>query len=324
MSWYRNVVWFTKGLREFTKGGFEVASDYFDFQEVDAARLDNRRVLVTGANSGIGLACCQTLAKRGAEVHMVCRNPERGQEARATVIRATGDPEAPVYLHQVDLSQPRNVFEFARTFEAELGKLDILINNAGCMVNELTVDENDLEANFATNVLGTYIITEWLLPCLRKSSDPRVIVVSSGGMLLQRLNHSDPMLVQKRAHFDGAMVYAQNKRQQVVMTEMWAEKYVNIRFSCMHPGWADTPGVALSLPSFYHYMQNRLRTPDQGADTVIWLALTPNIKSYPNGSFFQDRKLANTHLPLARTHSSKEEKLHFMLLLAQLAESFVC
>ncbi|KAA3677557.1 uncharacterized protein DEA37_0005793 [Paragonimus westermani] len=267
------------GVEETGRGGFEVASDYFDFQEVDAARLDNRRVLVTGANSGIGLACCQDLAKRGAEVHMVCRNPERGQEARATVIRTTGDPEAPVYLHQVDLSQPRNVFEFARTFEAELGKLDIL---------------------------------------------PRVIVVSSGGMLLQRLNHSDPMLVQKRSHFDGAMVYAQNKRQQVVMTEMWAEKYMNIRFSCMHPGWADTPGVALSLPSFYHYMQSRLRTPDQGADTVIWLALTPTIKSYPNGSFFQDRKLASTHLPLARTHSSKEEKLHFMLLLAQLAESFVC
>ncbi|KAF6775392.1 hypothetical protein AHF37_03886 [Paragonimus kellicotti] len=229
-----------------------MASAYFDSQEVDAARLDNRRVLVTGANSGIGLACCQdlakrgaevhmvcrnlergqkaretviratgdpetvcffpsvhsitlSLAKRGAEVHMVCRNLERGQKARETVIRATGDPETPVYLHQVDLSQPRKVFEFARTFEAEQEGLDIL---------------------------------------------PRVIVVSSGGMLLQQLNHSDPMLVQKRTHFDGAMVYAQNKRQQVVMTEMWAERYGDIRFSCMHPGWVDTPAVAFVHAQF--------------------------------------------------------------------------
>ncbi|KAF7233655.1 hypothetical protein EG68_05863 [Paragonimus skrjabini miyazakii] len=246
--------------------------------EIDTARLDNRRVLVTGANSGIGLACCQELAKRGAEVHMVCRNLERGQKARVTVIKATGDPKAPVYLHQVDLSHSRKIFEFARTFEAEQGELDIL---------------------------------------------PRVIVVSSGGMLLQQLNHSDPMLVGKRTHFNGAMVYAQNKRQQMVMTEMWAERYVDICFSCMHPGWVDTPAVALSMPSFYHYMRNRLRTPAQGADTVVWLALTPTIRSYPNGSFFQDRKLANTHLPLAYTHSSKEEKLHFMVLLAQLAEPFV-
>ncbi|TPP64608.1 Dehydrogenase/reductase SDR family member 12 [Fasciola gigantica] len=109
------------------------------------------------------------------------------------------------------------------------------------MVNELTVDSNGLEANFATNTLATYVLTECLLPALKKSSDPRVIVVSSGGMLVQKLDSSDPMLVTKQAHFDGTMVYAQNKRQQVVLCELWAHSHPEIVFASMHPGWADTP-----------------------------------------------------------------------------------
>ncbi|OON17391.1 hypothetical protein X801_06769, partial [Opisthorchis viverrini] len=178
------------------RSGFESASARFDPKELEGVRLDNRRVMVTGANSGIGLACCKELIKRGAEIHMVCLNMERGQAARDAIIEAAGNPNATVHLHQLNLAKAKSVFEFARQFSTTHDRLDVL---------------------------------------------PRVIVVSSGGMLVQKLDHADPMLVNQRNSFDGTMVYAQNKRQQVVMTEIWAESHPDIQFASMHPGWADTP-----------------------------------------------------------------------------------
>ncbi|TPP67633.1 Dehydrogenase/reductase SDR family member 12 [Fasciola gigantica] len=94
MSFYRNLVWFTRGIREYTKSGFEAASAKFDPTELDGIRLDNRRVLITGANSGIGLACCKELVKRGAEIHMVCRNLQRGDTARAEVLGCVNNANA--------------------------------------------------------------------------------------------------------------------------------------------------------------------------------------------------------------------------------------
>ena len=99
--------------------------------------------------------------------------------------------------------------------------------------------------NFATNTLGTYLLTTSLLPLLEKSDQPRVVTVSSGGMLVQKLDVDD-LQFQKMSKYDGTMAYAQNKRQQVEMTEIWAAKHLEIHWSVMHPGWADTPAVRTS------------------------------------------------------------------------------
>ena len=88
-------------------------------------------------------------------------------------------------------------------------------------------------------------------------SRPRVITVSSGGMLTNKLD-ADDLQCEKKS-FDGTMVYAQNKRQQIVMTEKWAKKYEKIQFTTMHPGWADTPAVRSAMPSFYEKMKDKLR-----------------------------------------------------------------
>jgi dehydrogenase/reductase SDR family protein 12 len=110
------------------------------------------------------------------------------------------------------------------------------VNNAGCMVNEREETEDGLEKNFATNTLGTYILTVTLLPLLEKAADgARVVVVSSGGMLTQKLNVSD-LQSERVKPFDGTMVYAQNKRQQVIATHQLAEKHKKVQFSSMHPG----------------------------------------------------------------------------------------
>uniref|UniRef100_A0A8C1YD74 Si:ch211-165b10.3 n=3 Tax=Cyprinus carpio TaxID=7962 RepID=A0A8C1YD74_CYPCA len=314
MCLYRNIVWFIKGMREYTRSGFENASKSFVAKDLDVS-LVGRSFMITGANSGIGKATAMAIAKKGGTVHIVCRNKERAERAREEIISASGNNE--VYIHVLDLSETRKVWEFAEAFKKEHSSLNVLINNAGCMVNQREMNSDGLEKNFATNTLGVYVLTKCLIPLLEKSRDPRVITVSSGGMLVQKLNTDD--LQTERAPFDGTMVYAQNKRQQVVMTEVWAKANPKIHFSVMHPGWADTPAVAKAMPQFHQMMRNRLRSADQGADTVVWLAVSRATTAFPSGLFFQDRQPVSAHLPLAWTHSSRREVKVFMGRLETLA-----
>ncbi|XP_049557298.1 dehydrogenase/reductase SDR family member 12 isoform X4 [Orcinus orca] len=281
MLLYRSAVWFAKGLREYTKSGYESASKDFIPDDLDV-QVPGRAFMVTGGNSGIGKATAFEIARRGGTVHLVCRDENRAEGARGEIIRESGNQN--IFLHIVDLSDPKTVWKFVENFKQE-HTLNVLINNAGCMVNKRELTEDGLEKNFATNTLGVYVLTTALIPVLEKEHDPRVVTVSSGGMLVQKLNTDD--LQSERTAFDGTMVYAQNKRQQVVLTEQWARAHPAIHFSCMHPGWVDTPGVRLSMPGFHARLGARLRSEAQGADTVLWLALAPTAAVQPSGRFFQ-------------------------------------
>ncbi|XP_064264971.1 dehydrogenase/reductase SDR family member 12 isoform X3 [Passer domesticus] len=286
MSWYRNTVWFVKGLREYTRGGYESASKRFNAADVEVD-VAGRSFLVTGANSGIGKATAKEIARRGGTVHLVCRNKERAEVAKEEIVTETGNQN--IFLHIVDLSNPKEIWKFAEKFQNE-HKLNVLefvlqINNAGCMVNNRELTEDGLEKNFATNTLGTYIMTTALLPLLEKAADARV-------------------------------------RQQVVLTEQWAKAHRNIHFSVMHPGWADTPAVRSSMPDFYERMKSSLRTEAQGADTILWLAVSAEATKLPSGLFFQDRQPVPTHLPLAYTHSPPEDEEKLMEMLEEFSQKF--
>ncbi|KAJ4789179.1 Dehydrogenase/reductase SDR family member 12 [Rhynchospora pubera] len=146
-------------------------------------------------------------------------------------------------------------------------------------------------------------MTELLMPLLEKASPgARVITVSSAGLYTSPLTKD---LQFSESNFDGSMQYARNKRLQVALTEKWAENYSNkgIGFYSMHPGWAETPGVAKSLPGFSEKLHGKLRTKEEGADTVIWLALQPEEK-FVSGSFYFDRAEAPKHLLFSGTAGS--------------------
>ncbi|XP_078612431.1 dehydrogenase/reductase SDR family member 12-like isoform X2 [Branchiostoma floridae x Branchiostoma japonicum] len=286
MSLWRNAVWFIKGMREYTNSGYAAAAKTFDPCDLQVD-VTGRTFLITGANSGIGKATAEEVAKRGGTVHLVCRNPTRGEEALNDIREKTGSQ----------------------------------VNNAGCMINTREVSADGLEGNFATNTLGTYILTTGLLPLLSQSEHPRVITVSSGGMLPSKLNIKDLQFEQMRP-FDGTMAYSQNKRQQVVMTEQWAQQYPTIHFSSCHPGWADTPAVRTSMPDFHRKMKSRLRSVEQGADTLVWLCVAEAVTKQPGGLFFQDRAPVSKHLPLAWTKSTKQEEAGLMQQLEEIAGRF--
>ncbi|XP_029970427.1 dehydrogenase/reductase SDR family member 12 isoform X2 [Salarias fasciatus] len=252
---------------------------------------------------------------QGGTVHMVCRDRDRAEEARAAIVHESGNTE--VFVHVVDLSQTGRVWQFAQDFVKQHSSLSVLINNAGCMLHQRELNAEGLEKNFATNTLGVYVLTQSLIPLLQKSRDPRVITVSSGAMLVQRLQSDD--LQSQKGPFDGVRVYAQNKRQQVVLTQQWAKANPIIHFSVMHPGWVDTPAVSSSMPQFHQMMGDRLRSVEQGADTVVWLALSRAASRTCSGQFFQDRRPVPAHLPLAWTRSPAEDVQSFMTQVENLA-----
>ncbi|XP_056004570.1 dehydrogenase/reductase SDR family member 12-like isoform X1 [Ostrea edulis] len=318
MSIYRSGVWFVKGLREYTKSGFQSACKNFNNADLEV-NASGRSFMITGANSGIGKCAAIAVAQKGGTVHMVCRDVTRGEEARQEIITQTGNQD--VHLHQLDMSKPRDIFKFVRGFRESGKVLDVLINNAGCMVNTRELTEEGLEKNFATNTLGIHILTTELVPLLSERNKPRVITVSSGGMLTQKLDIKD-LQFEKMQPFDGTMAYAQNKRQQVVMTEEYARRYPKVHFSSMHPGWADTPAVRSAMPGFYEKMKTRLRTAEEGVDTLVWLALSEAALKQTSGLFFQDRSPVATHLPLAWSKATPQDCQQLMNQLDQISLQF--
>ena len=262
--------------------------------------LKGRTALVTGANSGLGRSSALALAEKGATVFLLCRHPERGRAAETEIRLASGNER--VVFECCDVSELGSVHALA----GRLGRrpVDVLIHNAGILPDERRLTRDGLESTWATNVTGPFLLTALLLPNLalaaRERGEARVINISWGGMYTQRLDLRD-VGWDNRA-FDGVVAYAQTKRAEVVLSELWAEKLsaagddlARIAVNAMHPGWADTPSVRLALPRFYRITRAILRTPRQGADTIVWLAACDRIRGQTGGFYFDRRRVA-THL----------------------------
>jgi dehydrogenase/reductase SDR family member 12 len=289
----------------YTRIGYGLRKSSWDSGAI--AGLDGWTVLVTGASGGIGAATVERLARAGATVHLLARDRERGERARAEIAARTGS--ARLELQLCDVSSLSSVREFAAGFAAENPELHALVNNAGVMPAERTLTDEGFELTFATNVLGPFLLTALLLGPLRRGAPSRVVNVSSGGMYTQRLDADDPQLT--RRDYDPTAFYAHTKRCEVALTEVWAERLrgSGITVHSMHPGWADTPGVATSLPRFRKLMRPLLRDADQAADTVAWLVSASEPAQQP-GLFWHDREPRPVHrLPRTRESRAERERL---------------
>jgi len=304
---WRAGLWYLNARTKYTRLGFEAASQNFDADALDVD-LAGKTYVVTGANSGIGFCTAKALAARGGKVYMCCRSVERGEAARAA-ITADSSPCGPVEVVKMDMGSSADIAAFCQQFSGI--PLHGLILNAGCMMHTREVNERGIEANFAVNVLGPYQLTLGLLPALdlavQSKCVPRVLFVSSGGMLTEKLDPSDLMLA-KWSSFDGTRAYSLNKRAQVLLAERWSADNNGIFFASMHPGWSDTDAVKNAMPEFYEQQKETLRTADQGADTVIWLAASDGVDlKRHGGEFFEDRLVVSKHLWGCWTDSSKED-----------------
>jgi NAD(P)-dependent dehydrogenase (short-subunit alcohol dehydrogenase family) len=258
---------------------------------------------VTGATSGLGRAAAQSIATLGGHVCIVGRDPGRTERVRGEISAAACSA---VEADLADLSSLAETAAFAARFAASHDRLDVLVLNAGALTHEYTVTGEGNELTFATHVLSPFLLTRALRPLLEASAPSRVIVVASGGMYTEPLDVAalDP----EPAAYDGTKAYARCKRAQVVLAEEWTRHLLDtgITVNAMHPGWADTPGLRTALPTFSRIVGPVLRTAEQGADTIVWLAAAPDA-AHLRGKFLLDRRPRAKHR-LRRTHRPDEAR----------------
>ncbi len=297
-------------VSSFGKAGYIMRARYFNSRDLDVD-MRGRVCVVTGANSGLGFATCKALASRNAKVYLLCRNAVRGEAALASLHEGEGEGACDVHLELVELSEPSSIESFLERFAES--KVDVLVNNAGVLVDDYETTSMGFERTWATNVVGTYALTEGLLPKLREATPGRVILVSSGGMYLKKLDLD--AAASQPAKFDGVAAYANSKRALVVLAQEWARRLAHdqVVVNAMHPGWVDTPGVRASLPRFHRATRSILRDWDEGADTIVWLAASAAAATR-SGEFFFDRAARRPNLlPWTRAEESEGSRLIEML-----------
>ncbi len=281
-----------------------------------ALSLRGKTAIVTGATSGLGQAAARQLAELGGRVVLIGRNPAKAAAVQQEIVSATGNPDVAVEI--ADLSLLAEVRQLAQRLLAREPRIDILINNAGVLLNERSVTAEGIETTLATNLLAPFLLTNLLLPRLKQSAPSRIIDVSSGGMYTSGIVVDD--LQYQQSDFNGGMAYARTKRGLVILTELWAERLKDsgVVAHAMHPGWADTPGVESSLPLFHKLTKRLLRTPEEGADTITWLAASREAGKV-SGYFWLDREPHITHV-LPGTQESAEDRQRLWAALSQLAD----
>ena len=290
----------------YTRIGYAARRRAWDDADLDVS-MEGRTVLVTGATTGLGLAAAEGFATLGASVRIVARDAGRGERARGEIAMRAGSDD--VGLELCDLSSLASVREFAARFREQEPHLHVLVNNAGVLLGERRESVDGNEMTFATNVLGPFLLTNLLTPMLVDDAPSRIVNVSSGGMYSQRIDVDD--LQSERTEYDGPRVYARTKRAQVILTEMWAERLrgTGVVVHAMHPGWADTPGVETSLPRFHRVTKPFLRSPAEGADTIVWLGAAEE-PARSSGGFWHDRRRRPTHrVPWTRESERDRELL---------------
>jgi NAD(P)-dependent dehydrogenase (short-subunit alcohol dehydrogenase family)/carbon monoxide dehydrogenase subunit G len=302
------------GVAQFSRLGY--AARRLDAKPVEVD-LRGRTAVVTGATSGLGLATAHGLARLGARVVLVGRARDKLERVHEEIAAASQSPN--LAIECADLSLMREVRALAGRLRAAEPALHVLVNNAGVLVSQRDETDEGLERTLATNLLGHFVLTGELLPLLERSAPSRIVNVSSGGMYTQRIRVDD--LGFSRGRYDGTVAYASTKRGQVILTELWAERLrgTGVMVNSMHPGWADTPGVESSLPGFYRVTRRLLRTPAQGADTILWLAAAPEAER-ETGKFWFDRQPHPTHV-LPGTRESEGERRKLWTELERLADA---
>jgi len=232
-----------------------------------------QRWLVTGGSGGIGRHVVLEAARAGATVTAVARSESKLGALRDDARKAG---IAGVETECCDFTLQSDTERLLRRLEASGRKVDVLVNNVGVLLDDLSVTPEGRESSFVSNLLSHYQLTEGLIrQGLLAGPKATVINMTSGGgynmpLMVAMLNVTDP------AKYNGVFAYGFHKRAQMVLNQYWRDTYGSrgIAFYVMHPGWADTDGVKRSLPRFRKILRPILRDAASGADTALWLAGT--------------------------------------------------
>jgi NAD(P)-dependent dehydrogenase (short-subunit alcohol dehydrogenase family) len=256
-------------------------------------QINGKTVLITGGNSGLGRATARELARRGARVVITARDAGKGERATHELRR---EANAEIDWMYLDLASLGSVTSFAEEFLRKNQQLQLLINNAGVLLSERQESVDGLEMTWAVNHVGHFLLTELLLPCLRAHAPARIVVVSSQAHYRSWGLRFDDLFSVK--DYQAYRVYADTKLANLYFSRELARRLrgSGVTVNAVHPGLVATgfagEGDARGpLAWFYRYARPLMRTPERGAQTIVYAATAPELEGV-SGEYFGNSRRA--------------------------------
>ena len=254
---------------------------------------ENKICIITGANSGIGKATATNLAKLGYHIVMVCRNKERGNEARKDIIEASANDKVDLLI--ADFSSLESVKSVSEEIISKYNKIDVLINNAGVFSMKRQESKDGYELGFAVNYLAHYLLTLKLLELLKKSAPSRIINVSSKIHFYFGLRKKDLMLEKK---YNSQKAYGNNKSALILFTYELARRLegTGVTVNALHPGEARTKMTTEGLPKYFTWITSKLpiyKTAQDASITSTYAASSPDLVEV-TGKYINESKITKS------------------------------
>lgn len=251
--------------------------------------MRDKLCIVTGANSGIGRTTALGLAGLGARVVLVCRDSGRGETARRDISAQSGNESIDLLVG--DLASQRSTRELATEIQEKYQRLDVLVNNAGQLISHRSVTEDGIEATFALNHLGYFLLTNLLIDLLKASAPSRIVNVASSAHRMGTIDFDD---LQYETGYGGYKAYSRSKLANVMFTYELARRLegTGVTVNCMHPGTVRTnlfKGASGPVAFCLNMLKPLMRSLRKGAETVVYLASSPDVEGVTGQYFVNNR-----------------------------------
>lgn len=247
--------------------------------------MTGRTCLITGATNGIGKAAARAIASLGATVILHGRNRAKAETVREEIQAASGNQD--IHTLIADFASLGQVRGLAESFREQFGSLHVLINNAGLMTDQRQLSHDNYELTIAVNHLAPFLLTNLLLPALSDSAPARIVINSSSAMGSAQIDLDD---LHMEKYFDGWTAYANTKLANVLFSNLLAKKLAGtgVVSNSLCPGLVDSgllDGNRVFGPDRMKYLRPRMRAPEDGAITLVFLATDAEAEAY-SGAFF--------------------------------------
>lgn len=258
----------------------------------------DRTFLITGATNGIGRAAAHAIAATGGVVVIHGRDRARTEATRAEIQAASGNEN--IHLLVADFASLAQVRAMAVDFQKQFGVLHVLVNNAGLMTDRRQLSRDGYELTFAVNHLAPFLLTNLLLPVLTNSAPARIVINSSSAMGNAQIDLDD---LQMERYFDGWTAYANTKLANVLFSNLLAEKFAGTGLvsNSLCPGLVDTgllTGNNIFGPERMKYIRPRMRAPEEGAITPVFLATAAEAEHLSGAFFMKSHGMGKTPLQI--------------------------
>ena len=255
--------------------------------------MQQKKIIITGATDGIGLAAAKEIAKKGYHIGLVGRNSEKGKQAIETIISHSGNENLDFF--ECDLSLVKNVKTLSEQIKHKYSEIDVLLNNAGGANKKKIITSEGLEKTFATNQMNYFVLSTELLDIISESNDGRIVNVASNAHIGAEVDYEN---INSEKNFSAWTSYCVSKLMNIMFTYQLSSIQDKVSINVLHPGFVDT-NIAGNEGSLIKYIvkfgaKMFARTVDNGADSSIYLSTSDEVKGVSGKYFFKCREIKSS------------------------------